>query len=82
MSDATTPNPFVQAALDLLMDYDEDGRCNLSQLTALLAVPEPLLSPFNRECAAREALRREACAVESRGRGRVDDCFDANEVTA
>jgi hypothetical protein len=56
MFNGTRANPFVQAALDTLMNYDE-GSCTLPDLAARLAVREPLLSPFNLECAAREALR-------------------------
>ena len=52
-------NPFVQAALYGLLDYDE-GCCTLLELAAILAMSEPMLSPFNLECAAKEALRQEA----------------------
>jgi hypothetical protein len=38
----------------------EEGIYTLPELAALLAVREPGLSPFNCECAAKEALRREA----------------------
>jgi hypothetical protein len=52
-------NPFVRSALDIVLEHAE-GSCPLPELAALLADREPMLSPFNLECAAREALRREA----------------------
>jgi hypothetical protein len=57
MFNGTKENPFVQAGLDILMDYDEGGG-TLPELVARLAARQPLLSPVNLECAAREALRQ------------------------
>jgi hypothetical protein len=48
-------NPFVAAALDII-DVDDDS-FDERGLALALAEREPLLSPFNLECAAREALR-------------------------
>jgi hypothetical protein len=53
-------NPFVKSALLIINCDNPDGCCpTLSELAAALAEDEPMLSPLNLECAAREALRRE-----------------------
>ena len=52
-------NPFVRNAIKIILEHDE-GSFALPELAALLAEREPMLSPFNCECAAKEALRREA----------------------
>jgi hypothetical protein len=49
-------NPFVQAALNCITAEKTPPR--LAKLVNLLAVEEPMLSPFNLECAAKEALRQ------------------------
>jgi hypothetical protein len=52
---STNDNPFVASALAVLRKHN--GKLRLGQLTTKLARIEPSLSPFNRECAAREAIR-------------------------
>jgi hypothetical protein len=85
MFNGTKANPFVQAALDTLVDRDE-GDCTLPELAAHLAVREPLLSPYNIECAAKEALRLaldHRKAVEAKAQAEAaDDCGDASELAA
>ena len=49
-------NPFVRSAL-IILDADNRDECTVPELAAVLAEHEPMLSPFNLECAAREALR-------------------------
>jgi hypothetical protein len=53
-----TTNPFVKAGLNIILDHGPDS-CPLPELAAQLVAREPLLSPRNIECAAREALRLE-----------------------
>lgn len=50
----TAINPFVRNGLDIIR---EDETISVEELCRLLAEREPVLSPFNQECAARESLR-------------------------
>jgi hypothetical protein len=61
---STNDNPFVASALAVLRQHN--GKLPLGRLAAKLAILEPRLSPFNLECAAREAKRvaPEVFAVE------------------
>jgi hypothetical protein len=53
-----SPNPFVGSALALIGEIlADDGEFDLRTLAERLTEREPMLSPFNLECAAREALR-------------------------
>lgn len=49
-------NCFVQTSIDILACHDGEP-AELAELASLLGEREPMLSPFNAECAAREALR-------------------------
>ena len=51
---AGVTNPFVRSGLEIIR---ERGILGLAELCGLLARCEPLLSPLNQECAARESLR-------------------------
>jgi hypothetical protein len=53
-ANALPVNPFVRKALMISLELNG---CTPSELAARLADSEPMLSPFNRECAAREVLR-------------------------
>jgi hypothetical protein len=53
-----SPNPFVRSALALIDEIRADGgEIDVHTLAERLAEREPMLSPLNLDCAAREALR-------------------------
>jgi hypothetical protein len=71
-------NPFVKSAL-LIISYGRDECCpTLSELAAALAEDEPMLSPLNLECAAREALR---LFEEARQKDEDEDHDEDDDVT-
>jgi hypothetical protein len=53
-------NPFVETAVAIIGEMEAEhpeGAIGMRELAELLAEREPMLSPLNLECAAREALR-------------------------
>jgi hypothetical protein len=53
-------NPFVENAVAIISEIEAEqpeGAIELRALAELLAAREPMLSPLNLDCAAREALR-------------------------
>jgi hypothetical protein len=57
----TNRNCFVDTAVSIALTLARDENyesVGLAELTIPLAAEEPMLSHFNCECAAREALRR------------------------
>jgi hypothetical protein len=56
-----TVNPFVQSAIDIMIDRK---LVDFSELVDLLAKREPELSPLNLECAAKEAMRQVQAGLE------------------
>jgi hypothetical protein len=53
----TNKNCFVDTAVSIATRAENYESVGLAELTILLAAEEPMLSHFNGECAAREALR-------------------------
>jgi hypothetical protein len=68
------PNAFVGAVLAIIGEIEAahpEGAIDVRALAELLAEREPMLSPLNLECAAKEALRLAPFVRRARGYGQL-----------